>query len=224
MSVLQLISTLQPTVDDVNEDTGLTSALKSTYRLLNRKLRVGDTAHFVIQAKDSQGRNKTSGGDFWFPVLTSDTGAYPTKGGRTAGRVVDYNNGTYSVFFYAGWEGTAYVHITLAAPSEATKWLRKNYWPIEKRVFWVGKFSGQNRNTLGKRVTETIACYLLRNVRSSELCMIDYNPKAMGLTALYCQKPKMLECDDFQTVQLQRKMTEGITEQLLGKNIQLFDR
>ena len=175
--MLQLISTLLPTVD-VNEDTGLTSALNSTYRLLNRKLRVGDTAHFVVQAKDSQGRNKNSGGDFWFPVLTSDTGAYPTKGGRTAGKVVDYNNGTYSVFIYAGWVGTAYVHITLAAPSEATKWLRKNYWPIEKRVFWIGKFSG--KSTLGKQVlSESTVCYILRNVTSSELCIIDYNPKAM---------------------------------------------
>ena len=164
--------------------------------------------------------NKTSGGDFWFPVLTSDTGAYPTKGGRTAGRVVDYNNGTYSVFFYAGWEGTAYVHITLAAPSEATKWLRKNYWPIEERVFWKGEFSA---GTLGKHVTERTVCYLLRNVTSSHLCIIDYNPKAMGLTALYCEKPQRLKCEDFKTVQMHGDLTYIQTMAMIKNDKHLFE-
>ncbi len=196
---------------------GVTSALNSTYRLVQKELHVGDTAHFIIQAKDSKGRHQVTGGDFWFPVLTSDIGAYPVKGGRTAGRVVDHNNGTYSVFFYLGWEGITYVHMTLASPSDATKWLREKYWPTEKRVLWAGTFTANDTS-----VFEESVCFILRNVTSRDLCVIGHNQKAMGLTALYCQKPQTFTCDDFGTLSVHGKLTDRRTKQLLRGNIKLF--
>ncbi|XP_038054959.1 NXPE family member 2-like [Patiria miniata] len=194
----------------------VTSALTSTYRLVEQTLRVSNTAHFVIQAKDSSGRNMTSGGDFWFTFLTSVEGDHPTTGGRTAGSVVDHNNGTYSVSFYVGWSGIAYVHMTLAAPSEATKWLRDKYWPVEKRVFWKADF-------WGKHSIETAACFVQRNVTStSHLCTIDHNPKAMGLTALYCEKPHVAKCEDFKTIAVDPEMVNTRTLELLQGDITLF--
>lgn len=195
----------------------MTSALHSTYSLTNRELHVGDTAHFIIQAKDAEGRNQVTGGDFWFPVLTTDVGAYPAKGGRTAGKVVDHKNGSYSVFFYAGWEGTAYVHVKLAASSKATKWLQQKYWPHEKRVFWEGEFSSNI-------ASERTLCYLLRNVTSPNLCRIDYNPTAMGLTVFYCEKPRILSCNDIQAVYLNPKLIDERTTQLLSDDKELFDK
>ncbi|XP_022093029.1 NXPE family member 4-like [Acanthaster planci] len=195
----------------------LTSALKSTYRLVGETLHVGDTAHFVIQAKDSNGRNKTSGGDFWFTVLTSEAGEYPTTGGRTAGSVVDHNNGSYSVYFYVGWQGTAFVHITLAAPSEATKWLREKYWPVERRVFWKAEFWGRHS-------IETALCFVHRNLTStSNLCVVDHNPRAMGSTAFYCQKPRVAKCEDFKTVAVDPNMVNNRTRELLQNDTALFD-
>ncbi|XP_033645333.1 NXPE family member 4-like [Asterias rubens] len=200
----------------LKQNLRVTSALHSTYSLTNRELHVGDTAHFIIQAKDAEGRNQVTGGDFWFPVLTTDVGAYPAKGGRTAGKVVDHKNGSYSVFFYAGWEGTAYVHVKLAASSKATKWLQQKYWPHEKRVFWEGEFSSNI-------ASERTLCYLLRNVTSPNLCRIDYNPTAMGLTVFYCEKPRILSCNDIQAVYLNPKLIDERTTQLLSDDKELFD-
>ncbi|XP_033644967.1 NXPE family member 4-like [Asterias rubens] len=211
------VKTLKQNLQNLEE----TSALHSTYSLTNRELHVGDTAHFIIQAKDAEGRNQVTGGDFWFPVLTGDVGAYPVKGGRTAGRVVDHKNGTYSVFFYAGWEGIAYVHMTLAATSEATTWLRTKYWPSERLAFWDGEFSGAS--TLdGQKTTEITSCFLLRKVTSPNLCRIDYNPKATGSTALYCKLPERLKCVDFKTVKMNGDVTGVMNNLFIGKDKRLF--
>ncbi|XP_038057571.1 NXPE family member 1-like isoform X2 [Patiria miniata] len=217
-----LLQRFLPEKNKTNRTLPLTSALTSTYRLVDQTLRVGDTAHFVIQAKDSDGRNKTIGGDFWFTVLTSVEDDHPTAGGRTAGSVVDHNNGTYSVSFYVGWPGIAYVHMTLAAPSEATKWLREQYWPVEKRIFWRGTF--RNKTKPGQKpLSHSTLCYLMRNASSTDDCVADHNPNATGLTALYCERPKApLTCDDLHSLALDVKATGQRTSQIVGKASKLF--
>ena len=194
----------------------MTSALKSTYSVVGGTPSVGDTVHIAIQASDAFGRRKATGGDFWLAVLASSNGTYPTAGGRTAGAVRDHRNGTYSVYFYAGWEGAAYVSISLLLTSHATEWLRESYWPVEKRIFWKGIF-------LNQKHVKNAACFILRNATESpELCAINPNPKAMGLTSFYCEKPKLSKCPDFRSSSVQPPKVDKRTLELLQDNAGLF--
>nr|XP_006826006.1 PREDICTED: NXPE family member 3-like [Saccoglossus kowalevskii] len=128
----------------------------------------GDFVHVVIETFDSNGRRRQSGGDFFFAVMSNSL-----MWKSTTGRVVDYHNGTYSVYFFAGWQGNAYVYVTLVHPAQAIRWIEHVYRPRGHSVNWVGIF----HNHVGR---ETSMCYVTRGTQDN---MCEYrNFNALGDT------------------------------------------
>ncbi|XP_072020349.1 NXPE family member 4-like [Amphiura filiformis] len=73
---------------------GTTSAETSYYKLLNpTDIKVGDIIHFAVIVQDANKRKRVGGGDFWLATLSSDK----NPNASTAGKIVDYDNGTYSI-------------------------------------------------------------------------------------------------------------------------------
>nr|XP_006815958.1 PREDICTED: NXPE family member 3-like [Saccoglossus kowalevskii] len=59
----------------------------------------------------------------------------------TAGRVVDYGNGTYSVYFFAAWAGDAYVHIGLRFNREGVLFLENVIKNKEKLITYTANYT-----------------------------------------------------------------------------------
>ncbi|XP_070575067.1 NXPE family member 4-like [Ptychodera flava] len=147
----------------------------------------GQILNVTIDTYDAYGRQRTEGGDFFFAVMSN------TKLQKsTAGRIVDHNNGSYTVQFYAGWAGPASIVITLVHPREAVNWIETVYRPKERCIDWNASF--KNHNT-----TEESTCYVFRGATLKNKCVYS-NENALGKTEFVCDSPKHLSCDDISTV------------------------
>ena len=186
----------------------ITSHTKTNVQLISPRghIQVGDIIKYRIQTRDSEGRDRVIGGDFWYATLNS---ANPQA--STAGYVADYNNGTYEVTFLAAWAGQAEFKLILVHPSEAVNHLRNVVWPAEERVIWNGYFKHKNKKE------ETTTCFLRSSRPWTGLCQYPSH-NALGKTILVCQKPKELSCDDFTSYntnwdkcnQTVNKLTQGV--------------
>ncbi|XP_071805586.1 NXPE family member 4-like [Asterias amurensis] len=166
---------------------GITSHAKTIVQLISPRghIQVGDIIKYRIQARDSEGRDRIIGGDFWYATLNSTN---PLA--STAGYVIDYNNGTYEVTLLAAWAGQAEFRLILVHPSEAVNHLRNVVRNSEHRSFWTGYF---NKN--GKK-SESSACFLRSGGPWTEMCEYPAH-QALGKTIFLCQKPKRFSCNDF---------------------------
>ena len=145
-------------------------------------IQVGDILHYLIEAKDSYGQRRTIGGDFWFGALSS-----PHLIAGTTAKIIDHDNGTYSMYLIAGWKGDAIVQLTLVHSSEAVHWLKTSYKYGDHLPIWDGEFQ------LGD-VHETTRCYLMYGSTWNNMC--EYQPKrALKHTKFVCEKPSMLPCE-----------------------------
>ncbi|XP_033646183.1 NXPE family member 1-like [Asterias rubens] len=167
--------------------TGITSHTKTNVQLIPPRghIQVGDIIKYRIQTRDSEGRDRVIGGDFWYATLNSNN-----PRASTAGYVADYNNGTYEVTLLAAWAGQAEFKLILVHPSEAVDCFRNVIWPAKERVQWNGYF-----NHKGKKAERT-TCFLRSGGPWTGLCQYPAH-HALGKTILVCQKPKGLSCDDF---------------------------
>ncbi|XP_070575172.1 NXPE family member 4-like [Ptychodera flava] len=137
----------------------------------------------------------------------------------TAGRVIDYGNGSYSVYFHASWEGTAFITITLAHPREAVRWLDNVYRATERNADWTGYFEDATSG-----VTEQSTCYMLRNNRWANKC--EYrNEKAMGKTVYICDRPPTLPCEKLKSITCSLEaLSAHATRKLSSEQAFLFER
>ncbi|XP_077866762.1 NXPE family member 4-like [Saccoglossus kowalevskii] len=178
------------------------------------QIHYGDIVSFMINLNraKSRGRVATTGGDFWYATMSS-----PDRHFRTAGRLVDYSNGSYSVYFYAGNHGYMNINITRVYSGEAVQWLDTVYRHSERRVTWNGYFRE------GKIGGETTQCVVVRNVSSSKDTCCEYrHPTVLGETVVKCVKPKQLSCSDL--TYMQSDNIAARTNELLGNRRELFDK
>ncbi|XP_077985277.1 NXPE family member 1-like [Glandiceps talaboti] len=175
------------------------------------KFKTGDYIHVVIEAVDDNGRRRHRGGDFFEPVM------YNTKLKKsTAGRVVDYGNGTYSVYFYAAWQGTAYFKINLAFTREAILFLNHDILYAEPQGVWQATFGNGNNS-------EITNCSLLSEGTWQDVCEYT-NPTALGKTVFICKRPENFTCENFVSYRHSIQDTNRVTSSRIRGSTLLFER
>ncbi|XP_022093725.1 NXPE family member 1-like [Acanthaster planci] len=166
---------------------GLTSFRTSTLSLVPATVKEGQMFRVMIEARDQNNRPRNMGGDFWCATLTTKGGGY------TAGRVLDHSNGSYSVYFFAGWSGTANIDVTLVHPSETVDYLVHTVWHAYDRIVWLGRFEEGDKKS-------TTTCVLRRGGPWTGKCELSH-PYALGKTVLLCDQPAHgLKCDSIVAV------------------------
>ncbi|XP_077989314.1 NXPE family member 3-like [Glandiceps talaboti] len=164
---------------------GLTSLSKSKLSLVRDKaFRKGDYIQVIMEAYDEYSNRRLRGGDFLQGLMTNEK-----LGTRTGGRVFDYGNGTYSIYFYAAWKGDATITIRLVCYREAI--LYQNFLNS-----FENKRSGFQASFRDDKLEEIRNCSL-----SNELAIWQdkcgyVNPSSLGKTVLLCDKPEKLSCGD----------------------------
>ena len=164
--------------------TRITSAKQSIFHIHQDTAIIspGDTFKVLLEAYDINGRLQRSGGDFWFALLHT-----PNFNFSTSGTVIDHDNGTYSIYFYAGVEGTLNINITLVHPAEALSWLRDVYIPDENCFTWDGKFIYQNITMISQCQVHHIKDDY--QFDKEHFCYYGYGSQGIGHSALVCERP-----------------------------------
>ncbi|XP_070533771.1 NXPE family member 3-like [Ptychodera flava] len=176
-------------LDTGSGSLGVTSPSKTRIRLQNdgSYFRMGDYIHVVMETFDDNGRPRLRGGDFFEAVMESQS---PYR--STAGRVIDYLNGTYSVLFYAAWRGHAVINITMAFSRESMHFLNIDVRQQERRLSWNVVYRR------GKKEAKS-TCSLLNEGTWSDIC--EYSiPASIGKSVFLCAKPEKMDCRDIATV------------------------
>ncbi|XP_077868372.1 NXPE family member 3-like [Saccoglossus kowalevskii] len=162
------------------------SVISETNHLLIKIPLKGDYIHIVIKTKDKYGNYRDKGGDMFQGVMLN---AQLQK--STAGRVYDYGNGTYSIYFYAAWAGDANISIYMVYTREMilmfnNNRLRKEY------LQWTGVY-GEDPNS------EEVTCKLIREGVWEDKCSYG-NRNSFGNIVFVCDKPKTFSCKDIMSV------------------------
>nr|XP_056714876.1 NXPE family member 3 isoform X2 [Euleptes europaea] len=152
----------------------------SNFVILNpyTHFRVGDQLEVLVYVKDYEGKPKQYGGDY---LQTRIHSAHLKAG--AIGRVVDYQNGSYRVFFTLLWPGEITVSVSLVHPSEGIQVLQRLREERPDRVYFKSLFKSG-------RVSETTVC---------NVCLPGDMP-VCNFTDLYtgepwfCYKPRKLSC------------------------------
>ncbi|XP_077990226.1 NXPE family member 4-like [Glandiceps talaboti] len=189
-----------------------TLADKSFYNLVQDKTEYkrGDIIHLRLETADARGRHRSRGGDFWYATMGSQDRNF-----LTAGRVTDYKNGSYSVYFYAGYQGYMNINITLVYKAESIDWLEKVYRPSERCVTWKGFYKNDS-------ISETTECVVERHTRTNfDRCEYS-DPEVLGQTLLVCEKPRELSCDHL--TYMESKDMGARVHELLGPQDYLYDK
>ncbi|XP_070539549.1 NXPE family member 2-like [Ptychodera flava] len=167
----------------VRSSRGLTSPVKTKITLLQDENNIyrGEFISFKISTMDVYDRPRVFGGDLWYATMYDQKSKFGTMG-----KVVDHNNGTYSVYFYAGNAGTVAFRFVLVLQREAIMFQRNVLRTTEMRAAWTGTFVSGN-------VTETSNCFLVREGTWKDKCEYPH-PKALGKSTFLCDPPKSLPC------------------------------
>ncbi|XP_048350926.1 NXPE family member 3 isoform X1 [Sphaerodactylus townsendi] len=152
----------------------------SNFVILNpySHFRVGDQLEVLVYVKDYEGKPKQYGGDY---LQTRIHSAHLKAG--AIGRTVDYQNGSYRVFFTLLWPGEITVSVSLVHPSEGIQVLQRLREERPDRVYFKSLFKSG-------RVSETTVC---------NVCLPGDMP-VCNFTDLYtgepwfCYKPRKLSC------------------------------
>ncbi|XP_071946758.1 NXPE family member 4-like [Antedon mediterranea] len=174
-------STIRNLIVSLTENVGMIDLIKTTFQLKNpnRTVKVGDYFNVTIEARDRNGRHRKKGGDFLFASIKSNKG-------NSAGKVTDFNNGTYEIVFFAGWPGIISIAVVLVHPSEAVDYIEQEVWPMKERIVWQGRFQTAN-------ASQITTCRFRDDVLLNS-CNYSY-PLAIGKTAFYCDKPDQIPCN-----------------------------
>nr|DBA22283.1 TPA: hypothetical protein GDO54_013322 [Pyxicephalus adspersus] len=160
-----------------------TSALKSTAIIKNSKSKycVGDTLIVQVQMFNYLGEKKNYGGDFLRARIFS-----PNLGAGTSGRIEDFNNGTYNIYFTLFWEGQVQISVLLMHPSEGVALLWKGRNIGYSYVSYTGKFLKKGQEVHTK-------CGLHLNSQEKMCKYIDGKYKEV----FYCIKLPEVPCEAF---------------------------
>ncbi|XP_038073029.1 NXPE family member 1-like [Patiria miniata] len=168
------------------EDEGSINTSVSLMSPKKDAIKVGDMLHYRITCSHKNGSLLHSGGGFWYATL--DSKANPKA--STAGKIEDHNNGTYSVYAYAGWAGEASLSVRRILSRQAVDFMLNTIWTADDRVVWKGFF-----NVPGSKNKPSSACRLSRHGNWTGKCVYP-NKNALGKTVFLCEKPKGVDCDN----------------------------
>ncbi|XP_004427359.2 PREDICTED: NXPE family member 1 [Ceratotherium simum simum] len=157
-----------------------TSAAHSRVTILNPQDTYcrGDQLDILLEVRDHLGHRKEYGGDFLRARMSS-----PALKAGAAGKVTDFNNGTYLVSFTLFWEGQVSLSLLLIHPSEGVSAL----WRARNQGYDRVIFKGQFVNGTTQVFTE---CGLTP-ISSAELCeYLDTRDQE----AFYCVRPQHMPC------------------------------
>ncbi|XP_040187196.1 NXPE family member 1-like [Rana temporaria] len=160
-----------------------TSAINSTAITLNYKPNycVGDTLIVQVEMFNYLRKRKTYGGDFLQARIFS-----PKLGAGASGRIEDFNNGTYNIYFTLFWEGQVQISILLMHPSEGVALLWKARNMGSSYVSYTGTFLNKNKEVH----TE---CGFYFNSQQEKCKYVDRKYREV----FYCIKLPEVPCDAF---------------------------
>ncbi|XP_078681454.1 NXPE family member 3-like [Branchiostoma floridae x Branchiostoma belcheri] len=175
---------------------------------------IGDTLTIKMVAMDKCNQHKTSGGDFFIAKLYA---THPCNA-STAGKVIDFGNGTYNIHFVLQWSGTLSLSVTLIHPSEAVNVLRRIRDKSPSRRVMSCDFVDKNTH-----FSERTDCsHTPRNPYPGDIC--DFSKPSVNAT-WYCGRPRRLSCDSLQKCQRNPRATSKLhTTMLTPDEKQLFTR
>nr|XP_006820524.1 PREDICTED: NXPE family member 1-like [Saccoglossus kowalevskii] len=189
------------------ENFGLTSTVKSRVSFYNNnnKFKKGDKIHIAVETYDKYGNARHKGGDFLQAIMSNNKLVK-----STAGRVFDYGNGTYSVYFYAAWAGEANIVVLMPFTRELILYINKVVRQKDRRAASDGDFGNGIQ-------TERGICSLLHDGPWENMCTYE-NKNSLGETVLICDKPhNPLSCKDLVNVTTGIKQLNKIaSEEILG--------
>lgn len=142
------------------------------------RFKVGDQLEVLVYMRDYEGKPKHYGGDY---LQTRIHSAHLKAG--AVGRVLDYQNGSYRVFFSLLWPGEVMVSVSLVHPSEGIQVLQRLREDRPDRAYFKSLFKSG-------RISETTVC---------NVCLQGDMP-VCNFTDLYtgepwfCYKPRRLSC------------------------------
>ncbi|KAM4033293.1 NXPE family member 4-like [Anomaloglossus baeobatrachus] len=178
-----MISTLIPnlTLNDLDKTS---NASRSRASIIHPKQKycVGDTIIVQVDMLDNLSNRKSYGGDFMKVRIST-----PNLKAAASGKVVDFNNGTYHVYFTLFWEGRVYISIALYHPSEAVAAL----WRARNKDYGLVYFIGTFVNG-GQQVKSECGFQL-----DSDKNICEYGNHEI----FYCYKPDSLSCGSLSFLQ-----------------------
>ncbi|XP_072022022.1 NXPE family member 3-like [Amphiura filiformis] len=184
----------------------------SNYRLIKSGKRItkGSFIHVAIEARSESQQLMSSGGDFWFATMSAND---PHEA-STAGRVIDHENGTYSVYFYAAWSGTAEINVTLVHPSKAVEFMNDTLWDIGPKVFWSATYKNFTilshlKNKANKFYT---SCWITRSNDTNIKTLCEFpSPNGLGNYTFVCRPPKDRRCRPLDIIAIDASKTDAAT-------------
>ncbi|XP_073539402.1 NXPE family member 4-like isoform X2 [Phyllobates terribilis] len=181
----------------------VTCGTKSRATILNHTSTycVRDTLIVQVEMFNFLGKKKTYGGDFLRAHIFS-----PELEAGASGRVEDFNNGTYNVYFTLFWEGLVKISIILLHPSEAVSIL----WKVRNIDYGYISFVGTFLNNTKEVHTQ---CGFYLNSKE-ELCK--YEDKKYG-EVFNCVRPSQVPCEAFISLKSSNTPVSYLTQ--IQKNI-----
>ncbi|XP_041528785.1 NXPE family member 3 [Microtus oregoni] len=140
--------------------------------------KVGSQLEVLVHVHDFEGKPKKYGGDYLQARIHS-----PKLQAGAMGRVVDYQNGFYKVFFTLLWPGRVRVSISLVHPSEGIRVLQYLQEAKPDRVYFKSLFRSG-------RISETMKCNVCL---PGSLPLCNFTDLYTG-EPWFCFKPKKLPC------------------------------
>ncbi|KAJ8389258.1 hypothetical protein AAFF_G00121230 [Aldrovandia affinis] len=185
MSLLESLKWPSPNkiVSSPNEATDPT---KCSYDVigLQKSYTLGDFLHVLVVARDTSGRLKTHGGDFFQAKLHNSQ-----LKASTFGLVKDHLNGTYTVRFSLLWPGATHVSVRLVHSSEAVQVLSRQREQDPDKVVFYGYFVDGGR-------TEQVVCNAQQSpwlFGDGTSCCCRYRDPVTG-ESWFCRRPNSLPC------------------------------
>ncbi|XP_072035299.1 NXPE family member 1-like [Amphiura filiformis] len=196
-------------------DWRLTNASLSTYKIVthSKDIKAAGNVTMLIQSKNGKDEELRTGGDFWLAIIYWTS----TPKASCAGKIIDHNNGTYTVNFHVVRPGLAQIHVILVHPRKAVDLLKTQIWRTEKRIYWLGKYDLDGENYWS-------TCYVSREAEGGEDVCLYGNPEALGETVFVCRKQHGVSCDTMTHTIVNQDLTKHRTLELVGEKIYYFEK
>ncbi|XP_008106015.2 NXPE family member 3 isoform X1 [Anolis carolinensis] len=152
----------------------------SSFVILNphKQYKVGDQLEVLVHMQDYEGRPKQYGGDY----LQTRIHSAPLKAGAI-GRILDYQNGTYRLFFTLLWAGEVMVSVSLVHPSEGIQVLQRLREEKPDRAYFKSLFKSG-------RISEATECNVCLH---GDMPVCNFTDPYTG-EPWFCYKPRKLSC------------------------------
>ncbi|KAM4698864.1 NXPE family member 3 [Discoglossus pictus] len=157
-----------------------TDAAHSRFVILHSQaaFNVGNILEVLVRMQDYEGNPKQYGGDYLQARIYS-----PLLKAGAVGKVVDHQNGFYTIYFLLLWPGRVTVSVTLVHPSEGIHVLQYLREDRPDRVYFKSLFRSGG-------ISETKKCNICL---SKKLPLCNYTDLQTG-EPWFCYKPERLSC------------------------------